>query len=206
MAMMDGDPFTSFLNELQQQLSDPNSNLYLPRIVLEQQPPYDPYAAGGWDFGAIAPPEGTTLATSLCGAIGLAQPNPEIWIATPAATSPAPDFPLPVLTLTEVTVIGLANAKLTSLVPNPPNSFNLQATITFGLLSGTVTYGNNQSYTLSPNIVVSGRFKMSQSCCAITPPKTPGRSPRRSPSTTFRTRRSGISRRRPPSTHPGRRR
>jgi hypothetical protein len=168
--MANGDPFTSFLNELEQELSNPNSNMYLPRLVLEQQPPYDPYVAGDWPFGSIQPPEGPVLASSICGAIGVAQQPSQIWIATPANNAPAPEYPLPWLKLTNVTVVGLANVKLASLVADPPNSFNLKATIDFGLLSGTAPDSNNQPYPLSPNIVVSGSFILGQSCCPITPP------------------------------------
>jgi hypothetical protein len=157
------DPFSSFLQEIQQQLSDPSSPMYLPLLILEQTPPYDPYQAGTWDFGAIAPPTGTTLANNICQPIGMNQNPPAIWIPTPAGNNPP--NPVPSLLLTNVLVVGLANAKLTSLVSNPPGSFNLMATINFGQLSGQV-----QGYTLQPNIVVSGNFTLSQSCCPITPP------------------------------------
>jgi hypothetical protein len=168
--MANGDPFTSFLNELEGELSDPSSNMYLPRLVLEQQPPYDPYMAAPWTFGSIQPPEGPVLAKSICGAIGVAQQPSQIWIATPANNSPAPKYPLPYLVLTNVQVVGLANVKLASLVADPPNSFNLKATINFGLLTGTAPDHNNNPYPLSPNIVVTGSFSLGQSCCQITPP------------------------------------
>jgi hypothetical protein len=144
------------LDKLKVQLNDPSSSIYLPTVI--KQAGYDPFTPKDpWSMDSLPAPGGTIAAKNIC--TGVFQSKGEFGIPTPTA-------PLPSLLVTDSTgalgptVTGASNMLVTSMLAG-------------GSDGRTITV---QTY-FSANILVSGNFVLTQSCCQTSDHKTCAGSP-----------------------------
>lgn len=138
------------LDKLKTQLNDPTSSIYLPTIIKNSG--YDPFVGTPWSMDQLPAPGGTLAAKNIC--TGVFQSQGEFGIPTPTA-------PLPSLLVTDSTgtkgptVTGASNMVVTSM--------------TAGGADGRTI--NVQTY-FSADILVTGNFVLTQSCCQTVDHKT----------------------------------
>jgi hypothetical protein len=161
-----GDPLQDLIAQMKSGMSDPNSSLYLPRIVFGQVPPYDPFVPGTpWDLNITGDP-GTFIANTVCGDVG-SEGAGEIWIGTPGQ--------FPNINLKNIKVTGIANAQLTNQAGNPNGAYNgqggadINAQISFCSLPESqipvVIGGVTKQCTIQTTIKIDADFYFQQSCC-----------------------------------------
>lgn len=146
-------PLQFFMDILTKQLNKEGGDYFLPKLILGQNnPSYDPYNATGdtWKLGAVSGPGLETAANAICGG---SQPFDKEWIA--------PSKAYPDLTLSDITVTGLANIK----AGEPTVGGKDQNIVTTTAEMAVWPSGTYSGKKLFPNITLNGKFVLTQQCC-----------------------------------------
>lgn len=161
-------PLQQLIDELYQELKDPNSSWYAPNLVLSNHYdpytgiPYNPSSKGvNWDFGQMTDPDFVTNAASICPTIAIESGNDCVGYKA----APAPPH-YPTLSLTDVVITGLSNVTV-----QPPVLGDDGVTLTT-----TVDFSQPSAGSNYPKVVtLAGNFSLTIFCCC--PPASNPRAP-----------------------------
>ncbi|CCB72539.1 putative Uncharacterized 50.6 kDa protein in the 5'region of gyrA and gyrB (plasmid) [Streptantibioticus cattleyicolor NRRL 8057 = DSM 46488] len=159
-------------------VNDPAGRYWLPTVLKDVRTPdgqaLDPLAVDTWDIGALAGDEGATIGDTISDSwwifVGNAFDNakdqgvPDLPDDLDAFTSQRDaDHPYPALTLTAVTVEGLANASVGDLRDLTPTEDGYRGTI-------RVTTAVYDTHGLRPRITIDGTYSLVQYVVVIDDP------------------------------------